>query len=415
MATNSDLLPRLLAAKFAHAATVMPVIVVTGSRQTGKSTLVWTLLGEASRLYQTLETPAVLHAAQSDPETFLQRAEQFAIDEVQRAPELLLAIKTAVDNDHPRRPGRFVLTGSANLLLLRHVNESLAGRAVYLTLHPLTRREQLGFGTAGIWQLLLDTPVKEWRDLVEGQPAPEEDWRALVRRGGYPTAAYELHDDAARALWFEGYAATYLQRDVPDISDVADIPTFDQLLRLAAVQVGTVVNLSQLGRDAGIPQSTASRYANVMETSYQLVRLPAFATNATKVLVKSPKWYWADAGLAWWLGGGGEPRGEHFENVVLQDLLAWRDARLASSAPPRVYYWRTAKGAEVDFVIQDGTTLLPIEVKTTRNPSTKDLRGMQTFFAEYGDRVRGGVVLHGGADTFWIGSRILAAPWWKVL
>lgn len=277
--------------------------------------------------------------------------------------------------------------------MMKQINESLAGRAVYLNMNTLTRREQLGLGTAGIWQDLLDTPVKGWRDLVLDQGVPSEDWRDLATRGGYPTPTLELQNDQDRSLWFEGYFNTYLQRDVPELAQISDIVSFSKLLRLITADIGSLVNLSQLAGFAGIAQTTATRYANIMETSYQLVRIPAFSTNARKAIVKSPKWYWSDTGLAWWLDGRGELKGEHLENIIYNDLLAWKSSR---TPEPGISFWRTSKGAEVDFVIQDEHLLLPIEVKTTRQPGTKDLAGMKMFMEDYSDKAKGGVLLHDG-------------------
>jgi predicted AAA+ superfamily ATPase len=407
----SDFLPRLANSHLARAVGVMPVVVLTGARQTGKSTLARLMAGSES-VYQTMETPEVMGLAQRDPAAFLAQAESLIIDEVQRAPDLLLAIKTAVDNDHPRRPGRFILTGSANLLLMKGVQESLAGRAAYITLHPLTRREQLGLGTAGIWDELLQTDPKKWPDLINAQEAPAEDWRDVAKRGGYPPAAYGISNDEDRWLWFDGYLRTYLQRDVPEISSIENLPDFTKILRSIAIQLGTLVNQTQLARDSAIPQSTVQRYVNVLETSYQLYRLPAYSVNRTKQLTKSPKYYWSDSGFAMALSREQTPRGVHFENIVLQDLLAWKDSR---TLPPDVFFWRTSKGYEVDFVIETGHKVLPIEVKTTTQPSTRDLASMQVFLEEYADRAKAGILLYTGEQTFWVGRNVLAVPWWKVL
>lgn len=410
MATH-DILPRLVAPHLVRAAAVMPVVVLGGARQTGKSTLARELVVERG-VYTTLETPAVLGRAREDPTTFVNQADTLVIDEVQREPDLLLAIKTAVDGDHPRRPGRFILTGSANLLLMKRVRESLAGRASYITLHPLTRREQLGLGRAGLWSELLATEPRRWRDLLLGQEAPEEDWRDLARRGGYPPAAHGIHDDGDRWLWFDGYLRTYLQRDIPEISAIQNVPDFDKVLRAIAIRAGTIVNQTQIARDFAIPQSTVQRYVNVLETSYQLSRIPAYTVNRSKQLVKSPKYYWSDTGLALALANERNPRGEHFENVIAHDLLAWQDAQVL---PPRVCYWRTSKGYEVDFAIETNDQVLPIEVKATAQPSTKDLASMTVFLGEYSDRARAGLVLHAGKETFWIARNVLATPWWQVV
>lgn len=409
--SKSFLAPRLISEKFAHAQRVMPVVAITGARQTGKSTLVKRLSPEGA-LYESLENLTVIADAKGDPESFVARHERMIIDEVQRVPELLMAIKKAVDSDTPRRPGRFILTGSANFLMMKQINESLAGRAVYLTMNALTRREQLGLGAAGIWQELLDTPVKEWRDLVLDQVVPAEEWRDLATRGGYPTPSLEMQNDDDRSLWFEGYFNTYLQRDIPEFADIGDIVSFSKLLRLTTANIGTMINLSQLAGFVGMSQTTATRYANIMEASYQLLRIPAFSTNTRKAIVKSPKWYWGDTGMAWWLGGRGEPKGEHLENIVCNDLIAWKSSR---TPEPTISFWRTSKGAEVDFVIQDEHVLLPIEVKTTRQPGTKDMGGMRTFMEDHGDKAKGGILLHDGEQTFWIAKNVLATPWWRVV
>lgn len=405
------LLPRLAGAHLEHALRVMPAVVLMGARQTGKSTLA-PLLMPVGHVYATLDVPATLGRARADADAFVRQAETMVIDEVQREPALLLAIKTAIDQEQPRRAGRFLLTGSANLLLMKRVQESLAGRAAYVTLHPFTRREQLGLGAAGIWSELLSSQPGVWRDLVLGQVTPYEDWRDLARRGGFPPAAYGLRTNADRWLWFEGYWRTYLQRDVPEISAIENVPAFDTILRSVALRVGTIVNQTQLAREASLPQTTVQRYMSILEVSYQVQRLAAYAVSRTKQLVKSPKYYWSDPGLALFLSGEREPRGQHFENIIMQDLAAWRAAQVA---PPDVFYWRTSKGYEVDFVVRAGERVLPIEVKTTTQPSTQDVVSLQVFLQEYADRAPAGLLLHAGEQAFWIARNILAAPWWMVL
>ncbi len=331
---NDDaVLPRHLDGALTQALATMPAVVVTGARQTGKSTLVQALASDRERLYLTLDDLDVLDQASTAPSDLVARAPRLTIDEIQRQPALLHAVKRAVDTRRTR--GRFLLTGSANLLLMRHVSESLAGRASYLTLWPMTRREQLGLGRVGIWDELLSAPDADWRDVVERQTVPPEDWRALARRGGYPTPALHLSDEAARATWFDGYIRHSLERDLQEISSVTALPDLRRLMRAACHRIGQVVNQTELGRDVALPQPTVHRYLNLLETSYQLIRVPAFAVNRTKRLIKSPKLYWADTGLAQRLAELDEPSGAHLENVVLGDLLAWRDAR---SPRPEVLY-----------------------------------------------------------------------------
>ena len=410
-----DVLPRLAAGRLIAALDVMPVVVLMGARQTGKSTLVHDVGGVAGRTYRSLDSRAVLDLAQSDPDAFVAQAGPtgpITIDEVQRAPSLLHAIKQQVDQAGQRTPGQFLLTGSANLLLMKQVSESLAGRAAYVTIWPMTRREQLALGAAGIWGELLDAPVSEWRDLVLAQEAPFEDWRDLARRGGYPRPALHLRSAAARAEWFAGYTGTYLERDLPEISPVASLPDFRRLMQALAVRVGTLVNQTQLARDTGTPQSTVQRHLNLLEISYQLVRVDAYTRSRARRLIKTPKLFWSDCGLAMHLAGETQPRGAHLENLVAHDLLAWRQTRVPA---PQVLYWRTTTGREVDFVIEAGDRLLPIEVKATARPSSGDLASMRAFMDDLGPRAPGGLLLYDGEETFWIAEHVLAAPWWRVM
>ena len=387
----------------------MPAVVVTGARQTGKSTLAQAL-APGERRFLSLDDLDVVDAARRDPEALVGGAQPVTLDEVQREPNLLYAVKRAIDRR--RRPGQFLLTGSANLLLMRRISESLAGRASYLTLWPLTRREQKGLGRCGLWDELLDARDADWLDVLSAQPDEPEDWRALARRGGFPTPAVHLKTAQDRAVWFDGYVRTYLERDLQGLSSIAALPDFRRLMRAVCLRLGQLVNQTELGRDVALPQPTVHRYLNLLETSYLLVRIPAYAVNRTKRLIKSPKLYWGDTGLALYLAGGAEPAGAHLENLVLQDLLAWRDARLDRA---EVLYWRTAVGDEVDFVIEGGGRLVPLEVKATGRPRLADAAHLRAFRAEYGQKARAGLLLHTGSALEWLAPDVLAVPWWKVV
>ncbi|MFM7171092.1 MAG: ATP-binding protein [Cyanobium sp.] len=400
-------LPRLVGGALADRLAVMPAVVVTGARQTGKSTLAEQLVA-GERRYRTLDDFDVLAAARRDPEALLAGNEPITLDEVQREPGLLSAVKRAIERN--RKAGCFLLTGSANLLLMRQVSESLAGRASYLTLWPLTRREQLGLGSAGRWEELLETPDEAWRDLLAAGDRHEEDWRTLAQRGGFPTPSIELTHPAERAIWFDGYVRTYLERDLQDLATISSLPDFRRLMQAACLRLGQLLNQTELGRDVALPQPTVHRWLNLLETSYLLVRLPAYAVNRTKRLIKAPKLYWGDTGIALHLAGA-EPQGCHLENLVLQDLLAWRDARVARA---ELGYWRTTLGEEVDLVIEAGGKLLPIEVKATASPRLADCAHLRTFRAEYGSQARAGLLLHTGTSVEWLTADVLAAPWWRV-
>jgi predicted AAA+ superfamily ATPase len=405
---NDKTLPRHVQRALAERLRVMPAVVVTGARQTGKSTLVQ-VLTPGDRRFLSLDDLDVADLARRDPEALVGGAGPVTLDEVQREPDMLSAVKRAIDRQ--RRAGQFLLTGSANLLLMRRVSESLAGRASYLTLWSMTRREQRGMGRSGLWEELLGTEDSGWLDLLRAQDNAPEDWRALARRGGFPSPAVHMTVAAERTVWFEGYVRTYLERDLRVLSAIAALPDFRRLMRAACLRLGQLVNQTELARDVALPQPTVHRYLNLLETSFLLVRVPAYAVNRTKRLIKTPKLYWGDVGLALHLAGMTEPAGAHLENIVLNDLLCWRDARAEQG---ELLYWRTTTGEEVDFVIEAAGRLLPIEVKTTPRPRLADAAALRSFRAEYGRLCRAGLLLHTGTKLEWLTPDVLAAPWWTV-
>lgn len=408
--SDSRTLPRVLASPLAAALRASPVVVLTGARQTGKTTLALGGKLGVRRTYLSLDEIDVLDRARREPDALVRDAGRLTLDEVQRSPELLLAVKRAVDAD--RTPGRFLLTGSANLLLMQRVSESLAGRAVYLTLRPMTRRELLGRGAAGVWADLFRLRERDWPEFLRGQVVGAADWRDAARRGGYPTPAHHLRSGEARELWYAGYTRTYLERDLRELKALASLVDFRRLMRAACLRIGNLVNQTELGRDLGMPQATVHRHLDLLEVSYELLRLPAFVVNRTSRLIKTPKLYWNDPALALHLAGEHEPRGAHLENLVLCDLLAWSAALLDG---PQVMYWRTAGGREVDFVVEWKGSLLPIEVKATARPRSADAGGLRAFRAEYGSDARPGLLLHTGEAVSWLADGVLAAPWWSVV
>ncbi len=402
--------PRLLEEQLERSLSTFPVAVVTGARQTGKSTLVRTGAVGSGRTYITLDDPDVLERALREPEALLRGEEPLTLDEVQRAPELLLAVKRS--DDERKTAGRYLLTGSANLLLMQRVSESLAGRAMHLVLTPLTRSEQNGAGRAGLWGELLETAPDRWPDLLRQSGRERADWRALARHGGYPTPALELENAEERRLWFAGYAQTYLERDLREIVSVASLPDFRRLMRACCLRLGGLVNQSEIARDIGMPQPTVHRHLGALEISHQVVRLPPFSVNRTKRLIKSPKLYWSDTGLALFLAGEEAPRGPHLENLVLSDLLSWQGNEVEAA---QVSYWRTTTREEVDFVLETSHRVLPIEVKASARLRLGDARALGIFLAEYADQAPAGLILYTGSQITWMRENVLAVPWWLVI
>lgn len=333
------------------------------------------------------------------------------IDEVQRAPELLLAVKRAVDED--RRAGRFLLTGSANLLLLRRTAESLAGRAVHLVLRPMTPREKRRDLSPPVWPVLLDADSAT-RALDALPTARPFHWQREAVEGGLPPAAL-AGDEDARQLWLEGYVDTYLQRDLRDLTQVGDLAALGRLMRLAALRTGGLVNHADLSRDANVSRATAQRWLSILETSFIITLLPAFAESRAKRLIKSPKLFLLDTGLALHLVGvasegefsGAANAGAMLENLVLNDLLAWRETELRK---PGLFFRRTASGEEVDIVVERGRRLLPIEIKAARTVRVRDAQALDSFCVEFGRRAPIGILLYDGRDVERLTEHVVAVP-----
>jgi predicted AAA+ superfamily ATPase len=405
--------PRALAPTVEAALRTHPVVVISGARQTGKTTLVQNLPSAGGRSFETLDDLDTLELARKRPEDLLLRAPRMTIDEVQRAPELLLAIKKEVDRN--RRRGRFLLTGSANLLLMRQVADSLSGRAVYLLLSPFTGGEKRGEGSVPAWtDVLSSRSAKGVLEKYAGLNISVGDWRREISRGGMPRAVLS-RSAPEREAWFEGFVTTYLERDLRDISHVSSLPDFRRLMLLAVHRLGQLMNQTEIARDAGLSQATAHRYLNLLETTFQTHRLPAYAASASKRLIKAPKLYWRDAGLAAYLAGlhritdlrGNRLLGPLLENLVLSGLLAWREV---TRPRPEILFWRTAGGAEVDFVVEAGSRLLPIEIKAARRVRLGDVRHLEIFLSDHARRARFAVVLHDTDAPQMITRNIVGLP-----
>jgi len=387
----------------------MPVVVVVGARQTGKSTLVRHIAPD--HRYLTLDDLDILDQARRDPDSLLTDP-PLILDEVQRAPELLLAIKRRVDI--ARRPGDFLLTGSAQFALMKNVADSLAGRAVYLELSPFCPLEWVATSRAEalIESLFsMESPISLWQKY-----AGEEDWKGWMLRGGF-APAIEIADPSDRAIWFGGYVQTYMERDLRELSVVNSLADFQRMMRIAAHRTGRLLNQSEIARDAGLAQATCHRYLNLLETGFQITRLQPYTVNPATALVKSPKLYWGDTGLAAWLAGihrisdieKRDDRGFWLEQAVFQTLQAWCGN---DSVRRRVSTWRTRGGEEVDFILEQDRKCVAIEIKTGCRVRMDDTRALRSFAASIKktDTFVRGVVLHGGDTARPLANDILALP-----
>lgn len=399
----TDYKSREITSRLVQALGRLPVVVLSGLRQTGKSTL---LQEETSlsvdRKYYTLDDFAVLVAARENPEFLLKDA--IIVDEAQRCPELLLAIKRNVDGN--RSTGRFLLSGSANLALLGHVSETLTGRAVYLTLHPMTRREIRG---------AIDRPpfistFMQNATVPQGKADPVTETEILM--GGLPPACLGPPDAATE--WFRGYVQTYVERDVRQLSQITDLVAFRTLAQLAALRTGQVLVISTLARDAKLTASTTGRYLDLLEASFLIRRLPPFLKNRSSRLIKSPKLYLADSGLAAYLAGVDrlEPgqddllRGSLFETYVAQNLAGLQEVHLPDA---QLAYWHEQGRHEVDFVLSSKRKVLAIEVKAATRWSESDLSGLRAFL----DRTPAcfaAVLAYNGREAVQLEDRLFAIP-----
>ena len=387
----------------------MPVVVLSGARQTGKSTLS-KIIGEENRQYHALDDFDTLSTANRDPQALIGGTAPVTLDEIQRVPKLLTDIKLEVNRK--RQAGRFLLIGSTHLLLMEKVSESLAGRASYINLWPMTRQEQMGMGRCGVWDKLIDNRKEDWLSVLNEFDSKPEDWRELAQRGGFPEPATRFSSDTQRQIWFEAYVRTYLERDLQQLSVVASLPDFAKLVRVLCQRLGGLSNQTDLARDTAISQPTVYRYLKLLEASCLLIRLQPFFVNRTKRLVKSPKLFFCDSGVALNISGQQEPTGAHLENLILHDLLAWKDSQVQKAG---IFYWRTISGEEVDFVIESNERVLPIEVKASKRPHIGDSAELRSFLKEYEDLAQAGVLLHTGSETKWLTPNVLSVPWWRVI
>jgi predicted AAA+ superfamily ATPase len=387
-----------------------PVVFIQGPRQSGKTTLAQSLRDQGYLAdYRTLDDAPTLAAAYSDPDGFVAGLPDHVIlDEVQRAPDLLRAIKASVDRR--RKPGRFLLTGSAYALTLPRVSESLAGRMEVVSLWPFSQGEIEGrvegfvdscFGTTCQPARM---PVAHWPDLVE-----------RIVRGGYPEAVGRDSADR-RDAWFRSYEMTILERDVRDIASVQGLRDMPRLLRLAALRTASLLNVADLARDAAMPHTTFQRYWALFEATFLLCTLPAWAGNLGTRLVKAPKVMPVDSGLLCWLLGLDTQRlqaGELMAGAVLEAFVANEIMRQIpwSKTRPGLFHYRSHTHQEVDLVLENRRgQLVGIEVKKTGNPKGEDFKGLRHLREQAGKRFLRGILLYTGAESVAFGPDLYALP-----
>ena len=383
-----------------------PVVLIVGPRRAGKTTLV-RKMGEAGRTYITLDDQTVLEAARSDPSGFIRGLDRAIIDEIQRAPDLLLAIKKAVDEDY--RPGRFLLTGSANVLTLPRVADSLAGRIETLRMLPLSRAEIAGKPPTFLERLFAGK--------LEGnkQAVVGDDLVQLALLGGFPEAIAR-ESERRRQDWARSYLTSVLTRDLRDIAEIEKLTELPKFVRLLAEHSGQLVNYSQLGSSINVSYKTSQRYVGLLEQVFLVAALQPWYTNALKRIAKTPKLHFLDSGLL------ATARGLSFERVrasrdvfgsLLESFVFSEVLKLMTASDLRLtpYHFRDQQMREVDIVLErDDGMIVGIEIKASATVKASDFGGLRTLAEACKDRFAYGVVLYDSTDLVPFGDRLAAAP-----
>lgn len=401
--------PRFIKEKMLPALQESPVIMLFGARQTGKSTLA-KILAESEdwhAQYTTLDDLTIRSAALMDPHGFINNLSlPLVIDEVQLAPELLPAIKLYIDQN--RKPGQFLLTGSANVLTLPKVSESLAGRIELFTLFPLSQGELIEKK-----EIFID---RCFSGSLKNLPTTAENaiWER-VAEGGYPEVLKRTSYER-KQVWFRDYIATILQRDIRELAQINDLSIMPRFLELLAARVGALHNAAEVSRAMQIPQTSIKRYMSLFEATFLVYRLLPWSTNPGKRLVKTPKLYFNDTGLAAHLTAQSADAlraksllsGPLLENFVLNEL---RKQATWAQRSPRFYHLRTQSGIEVDFILEaQNGDCVGIEVKAAATVRADDFKGCQWMQDQLGDKFVAGIVFYPGKEIVPFGKKLWAMP-----
>ena len=391
-----------------------PITVIQGARQVGKSTLAREVVKDRPATFLSLDTAAVYAAARADPETFVRQTNGLlVIDEVQRVPELVLAMKDAVEED--RRPGRFLITGSANLLEIPGTEESLAGRAETVVLYGMSRGELDGHREDFVDRLM----AGDARALQKRRSnLTREDYLEMVCAGSYPEPI--IRQGRRRSAWFDNYLGRIVSRDARDISRLQHLDRLPALIRtLAANNSGELVK-TRVARDADIPPGSVEAYVELLETLYLVHQVPAWGNNLTSRVTGRPKVFLLDTGLAARLANvtpaamkpgldTSDVAGGLFEAFVAGEVrrqLVWSETEAS------LFHFRDRNGLEVDLVLEDGSRRVAgIEIKAKRTVDRSQFRGLETLRDKLGDRFAIGVLLYSGPDPISFGDRLWALPY----
>jgi len=402
---NGNYIQRSLEVTLKRAAEHFPSVTLTGPRQSGKTTLLKQLFGSTHR-YVSMEMPQLRALVEADPEAFFRSyPPPLIIDEAQYAPIIFPYVKEIIDNRRSEK-GLFILSGSQNFALLSRITESLAGRTAVLRLLPLSYRELVESEESLLPWERDDSPI------ADRITAPVPIWNSLWK-GFYPELA--TLPDSEWQQWHGSYIQSYLERDVRSLRQVGDLAQFQAFLQILAARSAQLLNLSDVARDIGISANTAKHWLSVLEASYTIIILRPYFMNAGKRLVKMPKVYFTDTGTLCSLTGcrlpeqaaSGPMAGAIFETAVITEIYK----RYANRGEvPRMYFWRTSTGTEVDLVIDQGQQLIPIEIKTTSTPWPGMAASIRTLFKDFPDRASKGYIIYPGDLKTTVGHNVTALP-----
>ncbi len=402
--------PRVIQPQLNADLNLYPVVAVMGARQVGKSTLCQEIAAAQGFARRTLDDRDVREQAIADPSGFLaDLGDQGAfIDEVQRAPDLMLAIKAVVDRDG--RNGRYLVSGSNQPKVGQSVSDSLVGRATYRTLRPLTLSELRFDEELRGWSFLFGADEAAVIAELERRAASSGplDWQPVARTGGFPRAVAAPPDQRLRLL--DDYVEIFSRRDFLEILEVESAPRLEAFMRLTAARTGQEVNVSGLSNDLGTPVTTIRRWLAALQRSYLIQLIPPYSRNSGQRVIKAPKLYSVDAALALAASRETAPAGFHLETLIASDLLVWRD-----DSPTRdLHHWRLSSGQEVDFILEENGQLLPVEVKASNAVRADEARHLVTFRERHANTPRA-VLLSCDPHIRVIRPGILACPWWAVM